>query len=172
MRIVILSNWFSEKMGYIENCLPKALAHLGYEVHVVTSTAQIYFNDPMYKESYEGFLGKNIVDEGVRQFEGYTLHRLPFTHFKNKIIIKGLRKKLKEIKPDVVQSFDAISFINLQVIFAKLFLKFGFYTANHNTASVFQLYVKKRSIPYRIGFYFSRNFCSKRCNKRRINPST
>ena len=61
MKIVILSSWFSERMGYIENCLPKALALLGHEVHVVSSTAQVYFNSPDYKEVYEPFLGKIIV---------------------------------------------------------------------------------------------------------------
>src|SRR5687768_11918766 len=156
MRIVILTNWFSEKMGYIENCLPKALAYLGHEVHVVASTAQIYYNDPMYKVSYENFLGKNIVEPCVKPFDGYTLHRLPFRDIRGKIVIRGLHKKLKEIDPDLVQSFDPISFINLQVIWSRLFLGFRFFTANHNAASVFPLYTEKKSVFYRIGFYFSR----------------
>lgn len=161
MKIVILTNWFSEKMGYIENCLPKALAYLGHEVHVVASTAQIYFNDPMYKESYENFLGTNIVDECVKPFEGYTLHRLPFFTINGKIVIKSLHSKLKEINPDVVQTFDPVSFINLQVIYSMLTLKFKFFTANHTAASVFPLYTEKRSLLYKIGFYFSRTLLAK-----------
>ena len=53
MKIVFLSVWFSEKMGYIENCLPKELVALGNEVHVVSTTAQVYYNDPDYLSVYE-----------------------------------------------------------------------------------------------------------------------
>ena len=51
MKIVIVADWFSENMGYAENCLPKALAELGHDIHVVTSTAQVYFNTKFYKNS-------------------------------------------------------------------------------------------------------------------------
>ena len=52
MRITIVTPWFSEKMGYAENCLAKALATLWHEVHVVTSTAQVYFDAPYYRTVY------------------------------------------------------------------------------------------------------------------------
>ena len=97
MKIVILSNWFSEKMGYIENCLPKSLAKLGHEVHVIASTAQVYYNIPEYSSVYEPFLGKNIQDEKVSNIDGYTLHRIPFITISNIICFKKLGKKLREI---------------------------------------------------------------------------
>lgn len=161
MKIVILTNWFSEEMGYIENCLPKALTHLGHEVHVISSTAQVYFNDPIYDVSYKTFLGDSTVKKEVKEVNGYTLYRLPFVTIRKKIIIKGLHEKLKEIKPDVVQTFDPVSLLNLQVIASKLILNFHFFTANDITESVFPLYTKERSPFYKFGFYISRTLLGK-----------
>jgi hypothetical protein len=31
--------------GYIENCLPYTMAKLGHEVYIVTSLAQVYYNE-------------------------------------------------------------------------------------------------------------------------------
>ncbi len=70
MRIVLISDWFAEKMGYAENCLPKALAALGHEVHLVTSIGQVYFNSPSYSATYEEFLGPAVVPAGVKAWDG------------------------------------------------------------------------------------------------------
>jgi hypothetical protein len=48
MKIVFVTAWYSEGMGYLENCLPKAIAKLGHEVHIITSTAQVYYNHEYY----------------------------------------------------------------------------------------------------------------------------
>ena len=85
MRIAIISDWFSEKMGYSENCLPKALAALGHEVHLVTSDAQVYFDSPFYAETYEPFIGPPVVPTGVRDHDGYVLHRLPHGRFRGRL---------------------------------------------------------------------------------------
>lgn len=140
MKIVILSNWFSNKMGYIENCLPKALANLGHEVHIVSSTAQVYYNSSEYKEVYEPFLGKNIQEVGTIMEQGCYLHRIPFGELNGKIYFKNLSEKLKEINPDVVQVFDAFSFTTLQAAYYKLKFGYKLFTANHTVASVFALY--------------------------------
>ena len=55
MKIVFISDWFVEKMGYADNCLPKALAKFGDEVHLVSSDLHPDF--PNYKETYEAFIG-------------------------------------------------------------------------------------------------------------------
>jgi len=159
MKIVILSSWFSERMGYIENCLPKALAQLGHEVHVVSSTANVYYNSPDYKEVYEPFLGKNIAQEGVKQIDGFTLHRIPFTNIDNKIWFNNrkLGKTLREIDPDVVQVFDAFSFTTFQAFYFKLLLRFKLFTANHTVASVFPLFQPgKGTILHKLFFFISR----------------
>ena len=57
MKIVLIQLWHSENMGYTDNMLPKYLAKLGHEVHLITSNGQIYFNSPEYSEVYEDALG-------------------------------------------------------------------------------------------------------------------
>ncbi|MFM7023846.1 MAG: glycosyltransferase family 4 protein [Flavobacteriales bacterium] len=157
MKIVILSNWFSERMGYIENCLSKSLAKTGHEIHVVSSTAQVYYNLPEYKTVYEPFIGKNIQEEGVKQLDGYTLHRIPFISIDNKVCFKKLGKKLREIKPDVVQVFDAFSFTTFQAAWYKFIFGYKLFTANHTVASVFPLYQKGRdTLLHKIAFFLTR----------------
>lgn len=157
MKIVILSVWFSENMGYIENCLPKALAALGNDVHVISTTAQVYYNDPDYESVYEPYLGKGIQEVGIKEIDGYILHRLPFDLFLNKIYFKELKEKLKEIQPDVVQTFEPFSFYTLQAAYFKYLFNYKLFTANHTVASVFSLYTQnKTSFFQRLPFYITR----------------
>lgn len=109
MKIVFISNWYSEGMGYAENMFPKALALLGQEVHLVTSTAQIYYYSPTYEKTYQSFLGPKFVEPGVKRIDGYTLHRLPY--YKTKRLyegpgLTGLYDCLKALQPDVIQVFE------------------------------------------------------------------
>ena len=109
MKIVCISPWFSEGMGYSENMWPKALAKTGAEVHLVTSTAQIYYNSPNYAKVYEPFIGPNIVASETKMVDDYTLHRLPYFKSRKKNGLPGIRnlyQKLKELNPDIVQTFD------------------------------------------------------------------
>jgi len=157
MKIVFLSVWFSENMGYIENCLPKALAALGNEVHVVSTTAQVYYNDPDYVSVYEPYLGKNIQEVGVKEIDGFKLHRLPFDSLLNKIYFKDLKEKLEEIQPEVVQTFEPFSFYTLQGAYYKLKFNYKLFTANHTVASVFPLYTQnKHTFFERLPFYLTR----------------
>ncbi len=157
MKIVFLSVWFSEKMGYIENCLPKELVALGNEVHVVSTTAQVYYNDPDYLSVYEPYLGKNIQEVGVKEIDGFKLHRLPFDLFLNKIYFKDLKATLDEIQPDVVQTFEPFSFYTLQAVYYKSKFNYKLFTANHTVASVFSLYTQnKTSFFQRLPFYITR----------------
>ncbi|UCG28693.1 MAG: glycosyltransferase family 4 protein [Bacteroidales bacterium] len=167
MRIVLISPYFSEGMGYLENCLPKALVTLGHEVHVVTSTGQVYFNQPKYNQIYEKFLGECIVDPGIKEINGFVLQRLTFRLISGKVFLTGLYSKLKEIKPDVVQTFDPFSFLNIQVILYKFFMKYKVFTANHIMESVFPLahIGKNRKVWKRVHFYFTRTLPGKVFNR-------
>jgi len=154
MKIVFLTVWFSDKMGYIENCLPKALAKLGHDVHVVSSTALVYYNEANFDSIYKPYLRENILQPGKSQIDGFTLHRLPFRTIGGKILIKNLGKKLKEIEPDIVQSFDPFSFITLQGAFYKSKLGYKYFTANHIVASVFPLYHKDKNNYFKKALFF------------------
>lgn len=139
MKIAIVSDWYSEKMGYSENMLPKAFASLGHEVHLITTNAQVYFNSPSYNQTYKPFIGPEIVDCCVKKIDGYTLHRLPFVRWKkNRLIqIRGLYNKLLEISPDVVQVLDVSCLSTLQVASISQLLGFKMFGESHIHASVF-----------------------------------
>ncbi|MBK9593255.1 MAG: glycosyltransferase family 4 protein [Crocinitomicaceae bacterium] len=140
MKIVFVCQVFSEKMGYITNCLPKALAKRGHEVHVIAPNLQAYFNDPDYESTYREFLGPPVTELREKVIDGFILHRLPHAMYKTEPYYKkGLHKKLREIKPDVVQVFHVDSIICWQVCLSKIILGFKMYGANHVLRSVFPL---------------------------------
>lgn len=113
MKIAHIHFWYSQGFGYTENMLPKALAKLGHDVHLITSNTQIYWHEPMYKEVYEPILGNGITACGNFEENGVKIYRLPhFTHcpFKKKIHhfenngIKNIYQTLERLKPDVIQT--------------------------------------------------------------------
>lgn len=109
MKIVCISPWYSEGMGYSENMLPKALAKAGAEMHLVTSTAQINYNSLNYEKVYQPYIGPNIVESGTKMVDGYSLHRFPYTDPREKNGSPGisdLYEHLKSLHPDIVQTFE------------------------------------------------------------------
>lgn len=159
MRIIIIVDWFSENMGYAENCLPKALAKSGHEVHLITSTAQIYYDHPKYNEIYQKFLGNNIVGPVTKKMDGFTFYRLPFKN-RNGIKIIGLSRILFKIKPDLVQTFDVISHTNFLLSIYKPILKYKLFTGNHMVASVFPP-ARENLWPWKRNIYFNDNILKK-----------
>lgn len=137
MKIVFVSRWFSDNMGYIENCLPKALAAMGHEVHIITTTAQVYATQDFYERSYKKFLGDPFLAPGTYQVHGVKVHRLPFRTYKSQLLIKGLLKNIKQIKPDVVQVFEHGGFDSLRIAFHSLFHQYKLFSGNHTVYSVF-----------------------------------
>lgn len=107
MKIVILSEWFSDKMGYAENFLPKAFGKLGHEVHLVTTDLQVYATSPEYEKVYQHYLGPKQVEQGIFKKEYYTLHRNPHTfNLRGGLKILNLEDKIREIQPDIVYCFE------------------------------------------------------------------
>jgi glycosyltransferase involved in cell wall biosynthesis len=148
MRIVFIQDWFGERMGYADHFLPKALATLGHEVHVVTSNVQPYFNSPNYRETYEPFLGPAVVPCGVKQIDGYTLHRLPHALWRRRLRIQGLRDKLRALRPEIVQTFDADCPTTYEAALMKPLLRYHLFLACHIHASVFPV-AHARTLPLR-----------------------
>ncbi|MFA6980124.1 MAG: glycosyltransferase family 4 protein [Ignavibacteriaceae bacterium] len=148
MKIVIISCWFSENMGYAENFLPRALAKHGHDVHVVTSTAQVYYNSPNYVKTYKEHLGPAIVPEETKIIDGFTLHRLPFDELKKSILnpfgffgirLIGLYDYLTKLKPDVIQVFNIDEIATFEAARYSKDNGIKFFTESHVHASVLKV---------------------------------
>jgi glycosyltransferase involved in cell wall biosynthesis len=139
LKIVFFSEWFSENMGYAENFLPAYLAKLGHEVHLIAGNIKPYFNEPKYNEIYAEFNGDAIVSCGQKYINGFTLHRLPHKVIFGKIYIFGLFKKLNQISPDIVQTFDNFGFGVFNIALLKYKLNYQLFLETHLHASVMKI---------------------------------
>ncbi len=137
MRIVFISDWFAERMGYAENCLPKAVASLGFEVHVIAANVQPYFDQPSYQDTYEPFIGPAIVPCETRELDGFTLHRLPHDRLLGRLRIVGLQRTLRKLRPDIVQTFEVASLSSYEAGLARPLLGYRLFLESHIHASVF-----------------------------------
>ena len=147
MRVVILSEVFPKKMGYAGVMLPKYLARLGVDVHVITTELQIYYNMKDIGNTYSNFLnGSNMSPGSMEIFEGYSIHTLKHKKVFGYTKMVGLRNKLQSLRPDIVQTFVAIGHIPLDAAIAKVFLGYKLFSGNHTTASIFPLAQKETSL--------------------------
>lgn len=146
MRVVIISETYSKNMGYSENSLPKALAKLGVEVHLITANLPPYYNLPDFHKIYSSFTGLDKEHIETEKVDGYTVHYLLHKKRLGYIRIEGLFTKLKSLRPDVVQTFAVISWIPLDSAIAKLFIGFKLFTGSHTAASMFPLAKRKISL--------------------------
>jgi glycosyltransferase involved in cell wall biosynthesis len=136
MKIVLVSAFYSEGMGYCENSLPKSLSALGHEVHLITSNLNVYGNLSIYDKTYKSFLGP--ADQGVGRFDidGYTVHRLQSKLKFGYVHYQGLPSKIKEISPDIVHSFEIASLQTFILAAIKPFFKFRLFTETHQHISI------------------------------------
>ena len=153
MKILILAEWFSDKMGYSENYLPVALGKLGHEVHLLTTDLQVYATSSDYDKVYLDHLGPKQVEQGIFNKEYYTLHRNPHTLIDG-LDILNLENKIKEIQPDVVYCFEIFIPHTLKVISLKRKYKYKLFCESRMHLSVYsppqKLLHKVRQIKTRI----------------------
>jgi glycosyltransferase involved in cell wall biosynthesis len=140
MKVVLINETHSPLMGYIEAVLPKYLARLGMDVHLIATDLPAYHNFVEHKVGAPKFLEDQTCPAGtVRADNGYTVHILQHGRRFNYVYMKGLYEKLTELKPDVVYSMLAIGWIPLQAALAKMALGYQFFTGSHTAASTFPL---------------------------------
>lgn len=150
LRVALLSEVFARQMGYLENFLPKYLARLGADVHVVATDLPSYYqmSERERKEAYTGFAdATDLVPGAVESMQGFTLHVLAHEQTLGYMRMAGLRTKLRSIRPDVVQTQHVIGWIPLQAALAKPELGYKLFTGSHYHASVFPL-ANKRVPPW------------------------
>jgi glycosyltransferase involved in cell wall biosynthesis len=137
MKILILSEWYSDKMGYAENFLPRALGKQGHDVHLLTTDYQVYATSNDYEEIYQPHLGPKQVEKGIFKRDFFTLHRNPHTLY-GKLGILNLEDKIKEIRPDIVYCFEIFMPNTLLVIRLKKKYKYKIFCESRMHLSVYK----------------------------------
>lgn len=143
LRIVVVSAFYSEGMGYTENCLPKVLAALGHEVHLITSTFNVYGTEPLYDDTYSEFLGPREVLPGSTMVDGYHVHRLASTSVSGYVRIKGLSKRIAALAPDVVHSIALASLPTFELAAMRPFASYRLFAESHQCLSVVRRYMRE-----------------------------
>jgi glycosyltransferase involved in cell wall biosynthesis len=138
MKIAVVSDWFSARMGYAENFLPKALGRLGHDVHLLTSDLQVYATSPDYDRIYRSKLGDRQVPPGVFAADGFTLHRMPSRPGRLGIHISDLPDRLRQLAPDVVYCFEINCPTTVQVARLRRRLGYRVFCESRLHASVFR----------------------------------
>src|SRR5260370_16596074 len=108
MRVVLLSETFTKGMGYLENLLPKYLARLGVEMHVVASDLPCYYRQQDIKKVYNGFI-EPLQPGSVEARDGFTLHILGHRKTFGHMRMTGLHEKLSSIRPAALQPSTPIA---------------------------------------------------------------
>jgi glycosyltransferase involved in cell wall biosynthesis len=139
---------FPRDMGYSNTMLARYLARLGAEVHYIAADLPIYHKDVNARSVYNEFSAAAPMRPGESEaYDGYTVHCIGHRYLLGVPMLTGLGKKLRQIRPDVVQSFIIAGWPALQVAAAKLALGFALFTAAHTTVSVFPL-ARRRVRPW------------------------
>jgi glycosyltransferase involved in cell wall biosynthesis len=127
-------------MGYIVNMLPRYLARQGVEVHYLTMDMPHYFFNNSQENTYANFEHLTTMSPGQEEsYEGFRLHCVKHRQVAGHPRFIGLREKLADIRPDIVQSFLSIGWVALDAAVLKASLSYKLFTAAHTTASVFPL---------------------------------
>lgn len=143
MRIVVVSTFYSAGMGYTENCLPKALAALGHDVHVVTSNFNVYGTSSDYDVTYRAFLGPADQGQGRFQVDGYTVHRLASRMLGGYVMLKGLAGCVRALDPDIVHSTEIASLQTFELAALRPFSRFKLFAETHQHMSVVKPFLKQ-----------------------------
>ena len=135
MRIVLISEIFVPGMGYLENILPKYLVRLGAEVDVVASSLPPDFRQRALPPAQQG----HGAGTAVETTDGFRLHVMGHAAALGHVRLLGLSRKLKELRPDVVQTMTPIGWIALEAAWNRCRLGYRLFSGCHHHASVFSL---------------------------------
>jgi glycosyltransferase involved in cell wall biosynthesis len=147
MRIVIINETFSPKMGYLGTMLPMYLARENLEVHLITTDLPAYHNLPEFKTDMPAFIEAQGIPAGSSStIDGYVVHVLPHTRLLGHVRALHLYRTLRAISPDIVYSVLTLGWMPLEAALSKLSLGFKLFIGSHTTALSFPL-ARATSIP-------------------------
>ena len=141
LKCIILTDTYSTRMGYMSNILPIYLSKEKVEVHIITLPFSPYHNITNFKDTYGSFNKVEDLEINTKKKikNSYFLHVNSTTKILGYFYMNDLRSKLKEIKPDIVYSLNAIGWIPIQAALFKFLFKYKLFTGSHATISSFPL---------------------------------
>jgi glycosyltransferase involved in cell wall biosynthesis len=115
MIIIHVINYFSVNHKYQEYYLAKEQLKQGHQVHFITSERMNPIYD--YGNTVKNLYGERFISAGFCEEEGMFIHRLPVRMEKQaRVWLKGLKKKVHEINPDVIICHGLAQIITVQVL--------------------------------------------------------
>src|SRR5438046_1056753 len=108
-------------MGYLQYLLPKHLALLGIDMHVITMNLPPYHQMKNFSETYAGFSdGSDLRPGTIEKLDGFTLHVLPHKRVGGYMRMVGLFGKLRALQPEVVQTITNIGWVGIDAAIGRL----------------------------------------------------
>ena len=104
LRLCWVIPWFGPRHSYIENDLPPALAKQGVDVCVLTSEYQPEFYVADWRERFGTAFGPQRYPPGDYQHAGIDVRRLRSIAAGRWVLLRGLRRVLRGLRPDLVEA--------------------------------------------------------------------
>nr|WP_319374732.1 glycosyltransferase family 4 protein [uncultured Methanobacterium sp.] len=114
MKIVHVMDWYMPNMGYQENFLPLEQKKLGNDVEIICSDRIPKIEG--FKETIGIKLQNRIIGEGNFPDNGINIHRLNCYEIRGLVFLKGLKKKIDELKPDIVHLHGSLTLSTFRVL--------------------------------------------------------
>lgn len=130
MKIVHVTGYLQPPLGYQEFFLAKKQQEMGHEVWVITSDRYAPYRH--FFGAVGLFLKKRIVGSGCFHHGGLVVYRLPCVlEFGDLILVIGMRKLLRQIKPDIVHIHEVHQLTPTIPLFFKKALGYSVILDNH-----------------------------------------
>jgi glycosyltransferase involved in cell wall biosynthesis len=161
MKIVSVNVHYQDKLGYQDYFLGKEWKNMGHDVHFVSS--DVHFDYPDYDNTVKHIIGDKYVGTGtfINDY-GVPVHRLKGTKKKytGLIWLKGFKKKLIELKPDVIISHGIFNYQSIRLLFFARSLNCPVIFDDHTTINLI-----RKSLSSKIVFSVFRTFFASRFMK-------
>lgn len=155
MRIVHICAHYQDKLGYQEHHLGKSMKEAGHDVFFITS--DVHFAFPDYDNTMKHIIGDKYVGTGLFLSDyGCEIHRLhgSIKKFTGTIWLFGLRKKLRELNPNVIICHTIFSWSAIRVLYYREFHYCKIIFDDHNTINL----IRKDRVSRMIYFFFRKLF--------------
>jgi len=159
-------SWYIPNMGYQENYLPYEQKEQGHDIEIITSDRYPPFK--LFENNYNNIFGERIVGSGCFIDKDIKINRLKcFFEYKEHqiLVLKGLYKKLKEIKPDVVQSHGMLEPYSVQLILFQKIIGYKLFFDEHTDYKNLYPFNNIKKIYLKLLGYFFYPFFNKRISK-------